>query len=62
MGQRAHWWDPVVRPYLYLVKSILLKMGFRDGIRGWCLALLGASYVGLKWARIYWASREEERP
>ena len=27
-------------------------MGFRDGIRGWCLALLGATYVALKWSRL----------
>ena len=58
-GQRAHWWDIAIRPYLYIVKSILLKMGFRDGVRGWCLALLGAAYVALKWARIYWGNRSE---
>jgi glycosyltransferase involved in cell wall biosynthesis len=52
-GLRAHWWDPALRPYLHLVKAILFKMGFLDGVRGWCLAVLGAAYVSLKWTRIY---------
>ena len=56
-GRRAHWWDPVVRPFLHIVKALLLKMGFLDGIRGWCLAILGATYVSLKWTRIYLGAR-----
>lgn len=43
--------DVLVRPFLHFVKAYLLKAGFRDGVRGVCLAWLGASYVALKWAR-----------
>ena len=56
-GRRAHWWDPVIRPFLHIVKALLFKMGFLDGIRGWCLAILGATYVSLKWTRIYLGAR-----
>jgi len=52
-GVRARWWDVVLRPPLHFVKSILLKGGFRDGIRGWCIAGLGATYVLVKWTRLY---------
>ena len=52
-GVRARFWDPLVRPLLHFVKAILLKLGFMDGIRGWCIAFLGATYVSVKWTRIY---------
>ena len=50
-GVRARWWDVALRPPLHIVKSLLLKAGFRDGVRGLCLAWLGAAYVALKWGR-----------
>jgi glycosyltransferase involved in cell wall biosynthesis len=59
-GLRAHCWDPVIRPALHFVKAILFKMGFLDGVRGWCLAVLGAAYVSLKWTRIYLADEPQD--
>ncbi|MCK6506570.1 glycosyltransferase family 2 protein [Myxococcota bacterium] len=50
-GTRAGWADVALRPLLHFVKAYLLKAGFRDGVRGLCLAWLGASYVALKWGR-----------
>lgn len=58
-GRRAAWWDVALRPPLHIVKALLLKMGFLDGVRGLCLAWLGAAYVALKWGRRWLA---QERP
>ena len=57
-GKRAAWWDVVFRPILHLIKALLLKAGIRDGIRGVCVAGLGATYVLLKWGRLYLAQRD----
>ncbi len=37
------------RPFLHIVKSLLLRGGWRDGALGWHLARLGAREVALKW-------------
>jgi hypothetical protein len=50
-GVRAGPLDVLLRPVLHFVKAYLLKAGFRDGVRGICLAWLGACYVALKWGR-----------
>jgi glycosyltransferase involved in cell wall biosynthesis len=52
-GQRAHWWDPTLRPPLHFINAYLLKRGFLDGPSGMALAGLGAAYVALKWSRLY---------
>ena len=52
-GVRARWWDVILRPPLHFIKAILLKRGFLDGVRGWCIAGLGATYVLVKWTRLY---------
>ncbi|MFT5683142.1 MAG: glycosyltransferase involved in cell wall biosynthesis [Myxococcota bacterium] len=57
-GVTAGWWDVVLRPPLHFVKAYLLKRGFLDGMRGWCIAGLGATYVLVKWTRLY-LHREE---
>jgi glycosyltransferase involved in cell wall biosynthesis len=59
-GQRAAWWDVAFRPILHLVKALLLKQGIRDGVRGLCVAGLGATYVMLKWTRLYLAQAPED--
>jgi glycosyltransferase involved in cell wall biosynthesis len=58
-GVRAHWWDVVLRPGLHLAKALILRRGVLDGIRGWCLAGIGALGVQLKWGRLY---IEQKRP
>jgi len=54
-GRRAHWWDVAFRPPLHIAKALLLRMGFLDGVRGLCVAWLGAAYVASKWGRMWWA-------
>jgi len=48
-GRRARWWDWGLRPGAHFAKALLLKGGWRDGVRGVCLAWLGAAHVALKW-------------
>lgn len=50
---RARWWDPVLRPLWALFRSLVLQAGFRDGVRGCLVAGLGATYVLLKWSRLW---------
>jgi glycosyltransferase involved in cell wall biosynthesis len=52
-GRTAHWWDLAFRPPLHFVKAFLWKRGFRDGARGFIVAVLGSTYVLLKWGRLY---------
>jgi glycosyltransferase involved in cell wall biosynthesis len=59
-GRRARWWDVVFRPGIHLFKALVLRAGLLDGVRGWCVAGLGAVHVQLKWGRLYLAQRELE--
>ena len=51
-------WDLAFRAPAHLAKSLLLRGGLRDVPRGLAVSLLGASYVQLKWLRI-WMGRGE---
>ena len=57
-GRRARWWDVALRPPLHMVDALLLRAGWLDGTRGFCVAGLGATYVLLKWGRL-WLARQE---
>ena len=52
-GRRARWVDVAFRPMAHFFKAMVLRQGFRDGVRGWCLAGLGATAVMLKWGMLY---------
>ncbi len=56
-GGRARWVDVVFRPVFHLLKALFLKGGVLDGVRGVCLAGLGAGGVFLKWGSLYRAQR-----
>lgn len=56
--RRARLTDVLLRPILHFVSAYLWMMGFRDGVRGWLLAWLGAAHVALKWGRLYLKQRE----
>lgn len=60
-GVRAHWWDVALRPFLHLVKAVLLRVAFLDGARGLLVAALGATNVLLKWGRVYLAQLGVDR-
>jgi glycosyltransferase involved in cell wall biosynthesis len=56
-GERASAWKLVLRPAWKFVRMYLLKAGFLDGTAGFVVAVTGAYYVFLKYARL----RELER-
>jgi len=56
-GRSARVSDVILRPVLHFVKALLVRGGVRDGVRGWCLAGLGAAGVMLKWGLLYLEER-----
>ena len=52
-NRKAATWDVVLRPMAHLAKALLIRRGVLDGIRGFCLAILGAAAVMLKWGMLY---------
>ena len=52
-NKKAYIWDVVFRPFAHLVKALLIRRGVLDGVRGLCLAGLGAAAVMLKWGMLY---------
>jgi len=57
-GRSARVTDVVFRPIFHLFKALILKGGVRDGVRGLCLAGLGAAGVMLKWGMLYLSDHE----
>jgi len=57
-GRSARVVDVVFRPVFHLLKALILKGGIRDGVRGFCLASLGAAGVMLKWGMLYLSDHE----
>jgi glycosyltransferase involved in cell wall biosynthesis len=51
-GCSSRWWDLALRPPAHLLSALVLHGGWRDGVRGICLAWLGAAYVALKWGKL----------
>ena len=52
-NKQAHFWDVIVRPVAHFLKALVMRRGVLDGVRGWCLAGLGAASVMLKWGMLY---------
>ena len=50
-GRRSTWIDLIFRPIWHFFRGYLLKQGFRDGVPGLVVAMIGALYTLLKWAR-----------
>lgn len=52
-GKRARVIDVILRPFLVFFKMYFLKLGFLDGMRGFVLCKLSASYVLTKYAKLW---------
>jgi len=52
-GRRFRLVDALFRPPLRFLRMYLLRQGFRDGWRGFVLAVIGAFYVFLKYAKLW---------
>ncbi len=60
-GRRASVLDVVVRPPLALLRNYVLRHGFTDGSVGLVISLLNASYVLLKFAKLWELGRRDRR-
>lgn len=60
-GARFAWRKLLFSPPLTLLKVLLLKRAYRDGVRGWIIAAGSAFYVLLKQARLWELEREAQR-
>lgn len=56
-GRRANLLDLLVRPPAVFLKSLLLKLGFLDGWRGFAVAMMAAYTDWKKYWRLMWSKR-----
>ena len=59
-GERFSLFRLVTRPPLRFLRMYLLKGGFRDGLRGFLVAWMGAFYVFMKYAKLWERHSVEE--
>jgi glycosyltransferase involved in cell wall biosynthesis len=52
-GRRAGWTDIALHPPLAFLRNYVLKAGLRDGMPGLIISILNATYVALKFAKLY---------
>lgn len=52
-GQRCRWYHVVASPWVAMVKRLVLKQGFRDGLRGWIIAYATFFSVLAKYAFLF---------
>jgi len=49
----VRWSDLAVRPFVTLLKTYLLKQGFRDGIHGLIISVFASMYTFVKYAKLW---------
>jgi len=54
----VHWIDLVFRPLVVLVKTYILKQGFRDGVRGLIVCVFASMYTFVKYAKLWDVTRQ----
>ncbi|MCX8109056.1 MAG: glycosyltransferase family 2 protein [Verrucomicrobiae bacterium] len=52
-GKRCQWYHIVISPWMALIKRLVLKQGFRDGLRGWIIAYTAFFGVLAKYATLF---------
>lgn len=52
-GRTAHWVDLALHPPAAFLRNYLLRGGVRDGVPGLVISLLNATYVALKFAKLW---------
>lgn len=57
VGRRFHWCQLLFNPWLAFIKRLLIKQGWRDGWRGWLIALVKMVNVFAKYAFLLEAKR-----
>jgi glycosyltransferase involved in cell wall biosynthesis len=59
-GKRFHLWDLLFRPGWFFLRMYVFKAGFLDGMQGFVLACLSASYVFTKYAKLWEMQKSPE--
>ena len=54
----VRWVDLILRPLVVLVKTYLLKQGYRDGVRGLIVCVFASMYTFVKYAKLWDATRQ----
>jgi glycosyltransferase involved in cell wall biosynthesis len=54
----VRWIDLVFRPLVVLVKTYVVKQGFRDGVRGLIVCVFASMYTFVKYAKVWDATRQ----
>ncbi|RMF14597.1 MAG: glycosyltransferase family 2 protein [Candidatus Dadabacteria bacterium] len=49
-GRRCHWWDLTLRPAWHVVRHLLVKQAWRDGLPGWIAATSSGVAVWMRYA------------
>ena len=52
-GRRAGWIDLALHPPAAFLRNYVLRGGFRDGVPGLIISMLNATYVALKFAKLW---------
>ncbi|RMH68397.1 MAG: glycosyltransferase family 2 protein [Gemmatimonadetes bacterium] len=52
-GKQTSVTDLTLRPFIKFIKAYIVKQGFRDGLHGLVLCLMGSFYVFLKYANLW---------
>jgi glycosyltransferase involved in cell wall biosynthesis len=58
-GERARMFDLTLRPWARFLKMYVVKRGFLDGVAGFVIAVMGAFYVFLRYAKMRALERDE---
>lgn len=51
-GDRANWFDVVIKPPVSFIRHYVLKQGFRDGLEGFVVSALSAVAVMVKYVKL----------
>ena len=54
----VRWVDLILRPLVVLVKTYVLKQGYRDGVRGLIVCVFASMYTFVKYAKLWDATRQ----
>lgn len=60
LGKRPSFMNLTIRPLFKFFKMYVLKLGLLDGTRGLIIAIIGAFYVFMKFAKLYEKEKEIE--
>lgn len=55
----VRWSDLIFRPLVVLVKTYVLKQGYRDGVRGLIVCVFASMYTFVKYAKLWDAIRQD---